>query len=104
MKARAVPLKGFDQPFEQLCTLLIPEMEDVPKGIHDRIHAAQSIKVSLPVSAPASRHQPRARAGERGGVGGDDPTSAGPWTAEADGILMAGLQELQNRSGERTSI
>jgi hypothetical protein len=35
METRAIPLKGFDQPFEQLLTLLVLEMEDVPEGVHD---------------------------------------------------------------------
>jgi len=61
-----VPLKGLDQLPEQLLTLLVPEMEDIPEGIHNRIHPAQSVQISLPVSAPALRHQLLCGAGEGG--------------------------------------
>jgi hypothetical protein len=52
-----VLLKGLDQLPEQLLTLLLPEVEDVPKGVHDGIDSAQSVEVALPVSAPALCHQ-----------------------------------------------
>jgi hypothetical protein len=53
----AILLKGFDQLLEQLLTLLIPELQEVAKGIHDRIHATQSVEIPLPVSALALGHQ-----------------------------------------------
>jgi hypothetical protein len=77
VKARAVPRKGFDQLRKQLSRLLVSQLENMSKGIHNRIHAAQPIEISLPVSAPALRHQLLFGAGEGGCEGGDDPTSAG---------------------------
>ncbi|MBL0408029.1 hypothetical protein JKG68_29470 [Microvirga aerilata] len=65
-----IPLKGFDQLPKQLLTLLISEVEDVPEGIHNRIHAAQRIEIPLPVSAFAPCHQFLVEEGvgvERGG-------------------------------------
>jgi hypothetical protein len=66
VKVRTILLEALDQLCKQLLTLLVPEVKDVPEGIHDRIHAAQPIEVSLPVSAPALRHQLLVRAGEGG--------------------------------------
>jgi hypothetical protein len=40
MKATTVLLKSLEQLPKQLLTLLISKVEDVPKGIHNRIHAA----------------------------------------------------------------
>jgi hypothetical protein len=54
-------------------TLLIPELQEVAKGIHNRIHGAQSIKISLLVSVLAPGHQLLVRAGDGGWGGGDNP-------------------------------
>jgi len=59
----AVSLKGFDQPCKQLLTLLLPQVEDVPEGVHDSIDAAQSVEIPLPIRAPTLRHQLLAGAG-----------------------------------------
>jgi hypothetical protein len=102
MKARAFPLKGFDQLCEQHYTLLIPEMEDVPERIHDRIHTAQPVQVSLPVSAPALWHQLLIGIGEGGWVGGDDPTSAGASRTEHDWNQTVRLERTSNDPGDRS--
>jgi hypothetical protein len=57
VEVRTVLFKSLDQLLEQFLTRLVPEMEDVLEGIHNRIHAAQSIEVPLPVSALALCHQ-----------------------------------------------
>jgi hypothetical protein len=40
VKARAVLLKGFDEAFEQLPTLLLSQVEDISQGVHNRVHTA----------------------------------------------------------------
>jgi len=57
VEATTILLKGFDQLCKQLLTLLIPQPQDVPKGVHDGVHAAQPVEISLPVSALALDHQ-----------------------------------------------
>jgi hypothetical protein len=56
VKVITISFKGFDQPREQLLTLLIPQLQDMPEGVHDGIDAAQPVKISLPVSARALSH------------------------------------------------
>jgi hypothetical protein len=102
VEVRTALLKSFDQLAKQLLTLLVPEVEDVSEGIHNRIHAAQSIEVSLPVSAPALRHQLLVGAGERGWVGGGDPTSAGTSRTEHDWNLTVRLGQTLSDPGDRS--
>jgi hypothetical protein len=97
-----VSFKSFDQLLKQFLTLLVPEMKEVSESIHDRIHAAQPIEVSLPVSAPASGHQLLFGAGEGGWVGGDDPTSARASRTEHDGNLTLGLGRTSKDPRERS--
>ncbi len=75
VNARTVLLKGLDQLLEQPVTLLIPELQDVAKGIHHRVDATQPVKVSLPVSALALGHQLLVGAGEGDWDGGDNPVA-----------------------------
>jgi hypothetical protein len=94
--------KSLDQLLEQFLTRLVPEMEDVLEGIHNRIHAAQSVEVPLPVSALALCHQLLVGAGEGGWGGGDDPTSAGALRAEHGWDPTARLEHTLNDLGERS--
>jgi hypothetical protein len=102
VEVRTALRKSLNQLLKQFLTLLVPEMEDVPEGIHDRIHAAQSVEVPLPVSAFAPCHQLLVRSGEGGWVGGDDPTSAGASRTEHDWNQTVRLERTSNDPGERS--
>ncbi len=66
MNTWAVLLQGSDQPLKELPALLVPQLQDMAKGIHHRIQAAQPIEVALPVSALAPSHQLLVGVGEGG--------------------------------------
>jgi hypothetical protein len=56
MNTGAVLLKGFNQLLEELATLLVPQLQDVAKGIHQRIDTTQSIQVPLSVGSCTAGH------------------------------------------------
>jgi hypothetical protein len=71
----AVLFKGADKLAKQFTALLIPEVENMLKGIHHRVDATELIEVSLPIRPCVPNHQPGAQAGEGNCIGGGCPTT-----------------------------
>ncbi len=102
VKVITVLLKSFDQLAEQLLTLLIPQPQDMPKGIHDGVDAAQPVEIALAVSAPAPGHQLLFGAGKVSREGGGHPddaalTSSEPLPRTVTGDAGEGLRALPLR-------